>query len=462
MNIAEEIFRNVNPDALAVVDRGVSHTYSFLNSVSGRVAEELRQKHTLDSYARIGLRCRDGFQYVALSLGILRANACFVPIAPETSASEQDALVKSLHLHGIMTGSEEFGHFTFEATCVEREPAWQKEFEKINPALIRFSSGTTGESKGVLLSHETIRARIAVANSGLQIGPNDRVLWVLGMSHHFAVSILLYLWKGAAIVIPETHLAEDLLTAANTHGVTVLYASPFHYIMLTAGNEKIHWPSLRLAVSTTAAIPEDVARRFADASGIYPAQALGIIEVGLPFLNHIEPEKRQNAIGRPQPSFEVRLLDNDGQPTEPGTTGHLLIKGPGLFDAYIDPWKSRTAALRDGEWFSSGDLASVDEEGYYYLQGRSKSVINIGGMKFFPEEVENLLCSHPSVIEARVSCRQHAHFGSISMAEVVASNVTSAELLSHCRRNLARYKIPAEIVFLDSIPKTPSGKILRR
>ena len=462
MNIAEEIFRNANPDALAVVDRGVSHTYSFLNSVSGRVAEELRQKHTLDSYARIGLRCRDGFQYVALSLGILKANACFVPIAPETSASEQDALVKSLHLHGIMTGSEEFGHFTFEATCVEREPAWQKEFEKINPALIRFSSGTTGESKGVLLSHETIRARIAAANSGLQIGPNDRVLWVLGMSHHFAVSILLYLWKGAAIVIPETHLAEDLLTAANTHGVTVLYASPFHYIMLTAGNEKIHWPSLRLAVSTTAAIPEDVARRFADASGIYPAQALGIIEVGLPFLNHIEPEKRQNAIGRPQPSFEVRLLDNDGQPTEPGTTGHLLIKGPGLFDAYIDPWKSRTAALRDGEWFSSGDLASVDEEGYYYLQGRSKTVINIGGMKFFPEEVENLLCSHPSVIEARVSCRQHAHFGSISMAEVVASNVTSAELLSHCRRNLARYKIPAEIVFLDSIPKTPSGKILRR
>ena len=462
MNIAEEIFRKADPAALAVVERGVSHTYSFLNSVSGRVAEELRQKHTLDSYARIGLRCRDGFQYVALSLGILRANACFVPIAPETSASEQDALVKSLHLHGIMTGSEEFGHFTFEATCVEREPAWQKEFEEINPALIRFSSGTTGESKGVLLSHETIRARIAAANSGLQIGPNDRVLWVLGMSHHFAVSILLYLWKGAAIVIPETHLAEDLLTAANTHGVTVLYASPFHYIMLTAGNEKIHWPSLRLAVSTTAAIPEDVARRFADASGIYPAQALGIIEVGLPFLNHIEPEKRQNAIGRPQPSFEVRLLDNDGQPTEPGTTGHLLIKGPGLFDAYIDPWKSRTAALRDGEWFSSGDLASVDEEGYYYLQGRSKTVINIGGMKFFPEEVENLLCSHPSVIEARVSCRQHAHFGSISMAEVVASNVTSAELLSHCRRNLARYKIPAEIVFLDSIPKTPSGKILRR
>ncbi|MCX6975645.1 MAG: fatty acid--CoA ligase family protein [Verrucomicrobia bacterium] len=156
------------------------------------------------------------------------------------------------------------------------------------------------------------------------------------------------------------------------------------------------------------------------------------------------------------------MLNNDGQHAEPGTPGHLLIKGPGLFDAYIDPWKTRSAALRDGEWFSSGDLASVDEEGYYYLQGRSKTVINIGGMKFFPEEVENLLCSHLSVTEARVSCRQHAHFGSISMAEVVASNVTSAELLGHCRRNLARYKIPAEIVFVDSIPKTPSGKILRR
>jgi long-chain acyl-CoA synthetase len=462
MNIAEEIFRNANSDALAVVDRGVSHTYGILNAVSARVAEELRQKHNLDSPARIGLRCRDGFHYVALSLGILRANACFVPIAPEASASEQNALVKSLHLHGIMTGSEEPGHFTFETIRVERELPWQKEFEELNPALIRFSSGTTGDSKGVLLSHETICARVAAANAGLQIGASDRVLWVLGMSHHFAVSILLYLWNGAAIIIPETHLAEDLLAAANTHGATVLYASPFHYILLTAGNEKIHWPSLRFAVSTTAPLPEDVARRFADACGIYPAQALGIIEVGLPFLNHFEPEKRHDSIGRPQPSFEIRLLSNDGQPTEPGTPGHLLIKGLGLFDAYIDPWKSRTAALRDGEWFSSGDLASIDGDGYYYIQGRSKTVINIGGMKFFPEEVENLLCSHPSVTEARVSCRQHAHFGSISIAEVVASNVTSAELLGHCRRNLARYKIPAEIVFVDSIPKTPSGKILRR
>jgi long-chain acyl-CoA synthetase len=282
------------------------------------------------------------------------------------------------------------------------------------------------------------------------------------MSHHFAVSILLYLWNGAAIVIPETHLAEDLLAAANMHGATVLYASPFHYILLTAGNEKIHWPSLRLAVSTTASLPEAIARRFANACGIYPAQALGIIEAGLPFLNHIEPEKRYASIGRPQPSFEVQLLDSEGKPAQPGSIGNLLIKGPGLFDAYIDPWKKSSDALLNGEWFSSGDLASVDEDGFYYLQGRTKAVINIGGMKFFPEEVEGLLCKHPAVTEARVSCRQHDHFGSIAMAEVVASNVTSAELLGHCRRNLARYKIPAEIVFVDSIPKTPSGKILRR
>ncbi len=462
MNIAEEIFRNADPEALAVVDRGVSHTYGFLNTVSARVAEELRQKHALDSHARIGLRCRDGFHYVALSLGILRANACFVPIAPEASASEQNALVQSLHLHGIMTGSEEAGHFTFEAIRVEREPAWQKEYEALNPALIRFSSGTTGDSKGVLLSHETIRARIAAANAGLRIEASDRVLWVLGMSHHFAVSILLYLWNGAAIVIPETHLAEDLLAAANMHVATVLYASPFHYILLTAGNEKIHWPSLRLAVSTTAALPEAIARRFADACGIYPAQALGIIEAGLPFLNHIEPEKRHASIGRPQPSFEVQLLDSEGKPAQTGSLGNLHIKGPGLFDAYIDPWKKSIDVLLDGEWFSSGDLASVDEDGYYYLQGRTKTVINIGGMKFFPEEVESLLCTHPAVTEAKVSCRLHDHFGSIAMAEVVASNVTSAELLGHCRRNLARYKIPAEIVFVDSIPKTPSGKILRR
>lgn len=461
MNIVEEIFRRCNPNAVAVIEKGVGYTYKQLDELTSEIAQDISKKNTNGLYARIGLRCRDGYNYVALALGILRANACFVPIASEITDLEQETLVVSLNLNAVITG-EGLRYYVYDPIDC-KEPKWKRQFDSLNPALIRFSSGTTGESKGVLLSHETLIERITAANVGLKIGANDRVLWVLGMSHHFAVSILLYLWNGAAIVLPESHLAGDLLTVAKAHHVSVLYASPFHYILLTAGNDKIHWPTLRLAISTTASLPEDVARRFTEASGIHPAQALGIIEVGLPFININEPEKRPTSIGKPQSDFEVLLISDDGNPSPIGQPGELFVKGPGIFDAYIEPWKNKDELLLDGGWFSTGDLAVADKEGYYYLKGRIKSVINIGGMKFFPEEVEKVICMHSSVEEARVFSRQHPHFGSIPIAEVVvSSDIRSAEILSICRRHLARYKIPAEIVFVESIPKTPSGKILRR
>jgi long-chain acyl-CoA synthetase len=462
MNIAEEIFQRCVPDAVAVVEKGASHTYRELDALSRKIAGDLVAKNPARSPIRIGLRCRDGYQYIAFALGILRAHACFVPIPPEISDAEQKTLPETLHLQAILTEVAGPSMYSYEPIRGE-VPAWQHEFELLNPALIRFSSGTTGKSKGVLLSHETLIERIQAANAGLKISAKDRVLWVLGMSHHFAVSILLYLWHGATIVLPESNLAGDILEAAKTHSATVFYAAPFHYILLTAGQDKIDWPSLRLAVSTTASLPEDIAKSFAKASGIHPAQALGIIEVGLPFINSNEAEKRPSSMGKAQTAFEVLLMNGDETSCELGETGELFIKGPGIFDAYIDPWKKRSDLLKNGVWFSTGDLAYEDADGHYYLQGRIKSVINVGGMKFFPEEVEKVLCLHDSVREARVVSRQHPHFGSIPVAEVVATSaIRAVELLSLCKRHLARYKIPAEIVFVESIPQTPSGKILRR
>ena len=370
-----------------------------------------------------------------------------------------------MHLHGIITGDAASGMYRYERITIPSEPPWHQEFASMNPALIRFSSGTTGESKGVLLCNSTLLERIMAANAGLQITPADRIVWVLSMSHHFAVSILLYLWNGATIVIPPSHFASDILSSATENRSTVLYASPFHFFLLTSELEKISWPDLRLAVSTTSALQPDIGAKFAEATGIHPSQALGIIEAGLPFLNRIEPSKRPLSIGLPQPTFEAKIMGATNEPVEPGCPGNLFIKGPGFFDAYIAPWKKRHDVLYKGEWFDTGDIAVKDEEGFYQLQGRSKSVINIGGMKFFPEEVEAILCEHPAVQEARVSTRQHPQFGSISFAEIVLASqnkLTASELLGFCRKRLARHKTPAEILFVEQIPKTPSGKILRR
>jgi long-chain acyl-CoA synthetase len=471
VNIAEEIFQRANPNAIAVIDADISHTYGDLERLSRSVAKTLRVKVGANKKALIGLKGKDGLDYIALSLGILRSGSCFVPIATELSPSECEALISTLSLDAVISFSEEgegplnFSYSSFENNPHVESSGWREELEKLNPALIRFSSGTTGASKGILLSHETLRQRVEAANTGLQIVQEDRVLWVLSMAHHFAVSIILYLWNGASIVIPSSHLAEDFLSAANKHGVSVLYAAPFHFVLLAAAPDLPKWPSLRMAVSTTAALPQEAAEDFAAAFGVYPAQALGVMEVGLPFLNHPDPKTHSSSIGRAQAGFEVELRDNEGTKVDAGSLGELFIRGPGMFDAYMAPWKPSADIFSAGGWFSTGDIAIADDEGYYYLQGRTHTVINVGGMKFFPEEVEKLLCSQPGITDARVMGRDHPTYGCVPVAEVIGSGdpkVSPLQLSMLCRKNLARYKIPVEIRFVESIPKTVSGKIIRR
>jgi long-chain acyl-CoA synthetase len=463
MNIAEEIFQNADPKATAVIEKGIACTYEALDLRSKLVASWLGEHEEVFPTARIGLTGADSLSYLVLSLGILRAGGCFVPIAPELSRSEAEELSRTLHLDGILDSTAGIENPSFVSLSHPACP-WQQDYACLNPALIRFSSGTTGDAKGILLSHETLLDRIITANAGLGIGPDDRILWVLSMSHHYAVSILLYLYHGATIILPESHRADALLAEAVGHRASVLYGAPFHYVMLCAGEHHLKWPTLRLAVSTTAGITLSTAESFTSIYGVHPSQALGVMEVGLPFINNDVASEKPDSIGRPQAGVDARILDEEGAPVQSGMNGRLELRCRGMFDAYLSPWRPRDRVTREGGWFETGDIVHTDEEGYYYLRGRTKTVISVGGMKFFPEEVEDVLMAHPGVSEARVMAREHSIFGSSMEAEVLLSGeapVTDAELLKFCKSKLARYKIPARIVFVEKIPRTASGKIQR-
>ena len=455
MNIAEEIFKKANPAAPAVLQGDHITTYGKLERQSAFLAQKLGPSLANKPAARVGLSCPDSANYIAMALAILRAGACFVPLAPELAEPERQKLIGEVALD-IVLRRDKNGEVHIEPIPPRpAEPPWLGDLEKLTPAFIRFSSGTTCDSKGIVLSHRTLLERITAANAGLGISPEDRILWVLPMSHHFAVSIMLYLWHGATVVLPESHLAGDILAAAERHRATVLYAAPFHFESL-AGCGADKWPSLRLAISTTAGLSIETARRFAEIHGIFPAQALGIIECGLPCLNLPSPENLPQSVGRPQPAFEAELR---GEPAK------LHLRGPGFLDAYLSPWKPRTEILDGNRWFATGDIASIDPEGRVILLGRSEAVIGVGGMKFFPEEVEAVLNSHPRVERSRVFGRPHSDFGMVAVAELVlktdAVPPKAAELFSLCRSQLSRHKIPAEIRFVDSIPLTASGKIKR-
>ena len=269
-----------------------------------------------------------------------------------------------------------------------------EEFEALNPAFIRFSSGTTGASKGVVLSHESLLERITAANGGLGLGAGDKVLWTLPMAHHFAVTIVLYLYHGVTTVLETSNRPDLLFEAARESGTHLLYGSPFHFAQLAQCKDAGRLPELRMAISTASALSGEVAEGFRERFELPVTQALGIIEVGLPILNKGRAEDLPEALGQPLPGYEVKVAED----------GELLLKGPGMFDAYLVPWQRREEILRDG-WFGTGDLAELLEDGTVVMKGRKKSVINVGGMKVFPEEIEAVLANgHPMpVARSRVS-----------------------------------------------------------
>ena len=444
MNIVEHIFRNADRGAIALVCAGEKISYGDLIARTEAAAARIAACPA----ARVGLDCPNGVAHVVLALAIVRAGKCLVPIAGELAAPERERVLRETAVGAIVAESGEVREISAPPLACEIQLA------ALNPAFIRFSSGTTGTSKGIVLSHESLLARVTAANRGLGIGPADRVVWILPMAHHFAVSIMLYLLHGATTIVENSHLAEDVLGAALAHGGTVLYGAPFHHALLAGEASGRAWPSLRLAVSTAAALPAATAEAFVARYGLPLTQGLGVIEVGLPLLNVRAAREKPGAIGAPLPDYEARL-DADGA---------LLLRGPGMLDAYLHPWRPRAEILEDG-WFRTGDLARVDADGDYFLQGRASSVINVAGLKCFPEEIETVLAQVEGVRQARVSGRPHPKVGAVPLAEIVPADPAAppkvSALIAHCRTQLARYKMPVEFRFVESLPVTASGKIKR-
>lgn len=455
MNIVDLIFARSSATHPAVVSPELQLTFGELEA---RMTDYSQRLHADPHWPqqqrpRIGLNAPSGADYIVVALAILQQNACFVPIPHELTASERAQLAKATALDAIVHAQSAL-EWRVEAVVHDSPPAFDEvELAALNPAFIRFSSGTTGASKGIVISHETLLARITAANAGLCIGPQDRVLWVLPMAHHFAVSIVLYLYHGATTILAPASDPQVMLDMMQAHGATVMYGSPYHYTMLSGLPDAARLGALRLAVSTAFALTQEVAELFAQKTGLHLTQGMGIIEAGLPILNLQHAKDKPTSIGQPLPAFEVKLDD-----------GELMLRGPGVFDAYLTPWQTREVVLRDG-WFATGDIAERDEDGCLYLRGRVRSVINVGGLKCFPEEVEAVLCSHPGVKTARVSARAHSILGAMPVAEIIPQNAESppavVELRKLCQERLSAYKVPLFYTFVSELPLTASGKLRR-
>jgi len=450
---------STQPEKCAVVEEATEVSYRELGERIAKATSRLGA-HSLSAGARVGLRHPNSIAYIVWTFALWRAGAVVVPIPTECTAEEITEIAGALQVEAVLSPKPWGQSEPLASDChfTRLTLASPPDNHGLNLAFIRFTSGTTSARKGVALSHETIRDRVRSANQAFGIGADDTVIWCLPMAHHFLITLVLYLSVGATVVLARHVVAQPFLAAIQRWRGTILYAAPFHFALLARDHSGAQIPSVRLAVSTTCALPQDTAEDFHQRFGIALTQALGVIELGLVALNTDDPRGRWNSVGRPAGELRVRVVE----PDEHGC-GELAVAGPGLFDGYVAPWVSRAEVLRDG-WFFTGDIARMDAEGFLYLLSRKTAVINLAGRKVFPEEIEAVLNRHPLVRESRVYGRAHPHLGEVVVAELVLAQSDAGvdPIRQYCREHLAAYKVPMHYQVVAALPRTPVTGKLRR
>jgi len=479
MNTSELFHRTAThyPDNTAIFDEQGTLTFRELSIAIHHAVAKL-QSHGIAPGMCVGVLGGNSRYFIIMAYAVMECEAVVMPLSNQLAEDELTEIIQTAHLYAVLhEGSIQspIPNATSKQIDVSGQ-TWRLAFnpEKNssarfaphvhNPALVRFTSGTTGTSKGVVLSHETIEARISAANVALQLGPDDRVLWVLSMAYHFVVSIILYLRHGAGIIICNDFMAAPMLELITKYKATFLYTAPMHIRMLAGDNSTTQIESVKKVISTSTAISKSQCDAFFNRYHIPVSQAYGIIEIGLPVINLQNSMEVPDAIGYSVPGYDVAILDEAFKELPAGATGNLAMKGPGMLDAYLSPPQTRAQILQDG-WFMTGDLASKNLEGLIKVEGRKKSMINVAGNKVFPEEVETVLNRHSFIQLARVSGYPHPLLGEGVQADLVlhpGKEIPDVETLrNYCREHLSPHKVPQKFNFVESLPMTDSGKLKR-
>ncbi|MGI8854941.1 MAG: long-chain-fatty-acid--CoA ligase [Thermomicrobiales bacterium] len=338
-------------------------------------------------------------------------------------------------------------------------------------ATICYTSGTTGRSKGAMLTHRNFIANCEQCERipGYDIGPEDRMLLVLPLFHIYGMNVCMtaMLRAGGTIVLIPRFDATGVLEQIQKHRCTMLPGAPPMYVAWVNHPDLANYDlsSLRLAGSGAAALPVQVLETFRERTGVEISEGYGLTEASpASHSNAAGGVSKPGTIGPVIPGVEARLVDDDDNDVPPGAEGEILLRGDNIMIGYWRNPEATAEALRGG-WFHTGDIATMDDDGYYTIVDRKKDMINAGGFKVWPREVEEVLYRHPAVQEAAVVPMPDAYSGEKPMAFVAfksGQSATADELTEYCRARLATFKVPRQFEFRDELPKLPTGKVLRR
>jgi long-chain acyl-CoA synthetase len=353
------------------------------------------------------------------------------------------------------------------SAVVAEPPLRARDRDRDDVAAVLYTSATTGRPKGVMLTHANVVSNVHATVHHLRMTPDDRGLCALPLFHCFGQNFIMnaLLGAGGTLVLHERFVPADFLAAIARHRITILYAVPTMYIVLLAGDlAAAELASLRLSFSAAAMLPADVEARWQAVAGLPISQGYGLTECS-PFAtyNH-ERAHRPGSVGSPIENVEVRVVDEHDREVAAGVLGEIVIRGPNVMKGYLGKPADTAETLRGG-WLHSGDIGYRDPDGYVYVVDRVKDMINVSGFKVYPREVEEVLFAHPAVREAAVLGTADPVTGEAVRACVVlreGRTVTARELIALCRERIAAYKVPVVVEFLSALPKSPTGKILKK
>jgi long-chain acyl-CoA synthetase len=475
-----------HPDHTAIRQGDHALTYLALERASALVAG-LLQDHGVRPGDRVGVMLPNVAHFPVCYYGALRAGAAIVPMnvllkEREVAYYLEDSGAKLLlawegMLDAAQAGADKAGAKVLEVDFegfVQRLGAATPRHEIADrggedTAVLLYTSGTTGSPKGAELTHDNLRSNAETSASLYDGGPEDVMLGALPLFHAFGqtcamnVSVI----TGACLSLIPRFDPRKALEMFERDKVTIFLAVPTMYgAMLHAPDRDKHdTSSLRVCVSGGSAMPVELLKGFEDAFGCDILEGYGLSETSpTASFNQLGQERKPGSIGTPVPGVEMKLLDEDGNEVADGEVGEIVIKGPNVMKGYWNKPDATEEAIVDG-WFHSGDLAKRDEDGYYFIVDRKKELIVRGGYNVYPREIEEVLYEHPAVREAAVIGIPDDQMGEEVGAAIALKEGEEAsedDIRAFVREQVAGYKYPRKVWFVDELPKGPTGKMLKR
>lgn len=489
-----------NPGKVALILDQMQMRYAELNGAANKIANGLRDRGVRPG-DKVAIMLPNTPHFVMCYYGILKAGATVVPLnvlfkqhEVQYHLDDSDAVAliawegfledaangfaKADRCHHLIvaqapgsTASLPDGALPLAALMADTSPVFQTyETGAEDTAVILYTSGTTGRPKGAELSHANMLMNAVVgAEKILRTNEDEIGLAVLPLFHSFGQTCVMnaLIYSGATITMLPRFEPQKAMEIMQRDGVTYFAGVPtmYFYLLNFPGADQYNLSSLRRCCSGGASMPVEVMHAFNNKYDVKILEGYGLSETSpVASFNHLDYEPVPGSIGTPIWGVEMRCVDGDGKPVADGELGEIEIRGHNVMKGYYKREDATNEAIRNG-WFRTGDVAYRDEKGFFFIKDRVKDMIIRGGFNIYPREIEEVLYGHPAIAEAAVIGMPDQALGEEVKAVVAlkpGQQATAEEVMAYCKERLAAYKYPRSVEFMDALPKTATGKILKR